>query len=853
MKKKLKYKIIVLTSFLFASIIFSSYAIINITAAKDEDFDPKLQLADYLSFDARIVDAKLGYLDDDSDLDMVIAYESKLTIYEDEGKGFKKIWDINVGDNNFIDEDSNITAIEIGQLIKRSTLGENFEVSSVSNSTNCNIIAPVPDNLTYFSKIDNNYYDLIYAANRKSNFTVELNLNYGIEITSFTLKITIRDDLNAPLPGTNASLKVWNDNNKIWEDWYDLKNNVGPTFSTISLSSSTLTNSLDDYLSSNKRFKISFSYNHSNIVDADIDMIDFTVVETNSISDIIVGGGEGEICIIQCKTNDNSEYTPIKLIEGTSYAPSVLRKYRGIPDILAGDMDNDGTDEFVICNHRAKIYAFNHTTETNFQKMFLQNDDLNGIIWELKPASGLNPAIYNDIYSLSAIDPTSGDFILFIATKENFYTIKYDENSGFPTGSGGYPKEIELVDTKVNDLKICNLPGGTTYELVIGTLKGNVHAYKITGTSYGSEDNYKEIYDSGDLIAGGNEVVEIITGDFNKKNEEIIAIGTTLTLKKVQVLEKGSDYKRYWDSDIYMREDIIELEKIEESGKDTLVVFSETQVYCLSVDYDDSDGDKLSDLSERVFYTTDSELADSDSDGLEDGVEIFVYGTDPLNPDTDGDLIPDGWEIATGTDPLNPLSNIIIIILIPTVIAISSITVIVLVRKSIKQKKAEYEKVRKTPNLMPQIRRLIIQRLETFNKEFKGFKSKSEMAKFKRNLDTELMSIILDRLYNFLEYLRLKGIIFSDREENIMKKIMLETLKPIENKTDTLLKNLLNYETKYKQFKEQFTKLLAEYAEWKKPAKKGTKIIEELIKCPKCQTLGPKGSAFCLECGNKLV
>ena len=154
---------------------------------------------------------------------------------------------------------------------------------------------------------------------------------------------------------------------------------------------------------------------------------------------------------------------------------------------------------------------------------------------------------------------------------------------------------------------------------------------------------------------------------------------------------------------------------------------------------------------------------------------------------------------------------------------------------------------------MPQVRRLILQRLETFSKEFEGFETKSEMAKFKRNLSTEMMAIVLDRMYNFLEYLRLKGVLFTDREELVLKKIVNETIEPIQNKTNTLIKNLLMYETKYKQFNEQFLKLLAEYAGWKQAAKRGTKIVEELIKCPKCETLQPKGSAFCLECGEKLV
>ena len=57
------------------------------------------------------------------------------------------------------------------------------------------------------------------------------------------------------------------------------------------------------------------------------------------------------------------------------------------------------------------------------------------------------------------------------------------------------------------------------------------------------------------------------------------------------------------------------------------------------------------------------------------------------------------------------------------------------------------------------------------------------------------------------------------------------------------------------QFQEEVLKVLSKYEDWKKPATraKGKIVVEELIKCPKCSSLQPKGSAFCLECGEKLV
>lgn len=69
----------------------------------------------------------------------------------------------------------------------------------------------------------------------------------------------------------------------------------------------------------------------------------------------------------------------------------------------------------------------------------------------------------------------------------------------------------------------------------------------------------------------------------------------------------------------------------------------------------DPDHDGLTNLQE-FQQGTDPHNPDTDGDGLSDGDEVNLYHTNPLVADTDGDGIPDGVEIATGTDPLNPLS-----------------------------------------------------------------------------------------------------------------------------------------------------------------------------------------------------
>jgi hypothetical protein len=71
----------------------------------------------------------------------------------------------------------------------------------------------------------------------------------------------------------------------------------------------------------------------------------------------------------------------------------------------------------------------------------------------------------------------------------------------------------------------------------------------------------------------------------------------------------------------------------------------------------DTDGDGLSDGDEVHLYGSDPTRADTDSDGLNDSVEAFQYHTDPTKADTDGDSYPDAYELAAGTDPLNPSSH----------------------------------------------------------------------------------------------------------------------------------------------------------------------------------------------------
>jgi hypothetical protein len=566
----------------------------------------------------------------------------------------------------------------------------------------------------------------------------------------------------------------------------------------------------------------------------------------NTSKELIIGGGSGTIYIINCTSAQDNNYSVDSTIIFSDYEPILTPPgYKRIPTtLLCADIDNYNKEEIILGNTEAMVYALTYNiSASNFRVIstVLINNEIN---------HGSN----NAATSLAAVDPSvnSSDFILFLgATDGQVYASKYDQ-AALPWPIFDTAANLSLADSSINSLAVADVQGDSKSELIIGTVFGSAYIYQINAVN-----SYTIVYDgkAKGLIASGNEIFQVVTGDFVQSKKNLAIVGNTQPIEKIKALIEGSEMGLYWDSSRYIRLDLVCLETYSKPGVDSLIATTKRNIYLLSTDFSgkDADSDSLSDLSERLFYQTDSAVADTDSDGLGDGFEIFVHFTDPNNPDSDGDLIPDGWEVAMGTDPNNPLSSILIIIMIPAIIVISALAVITAARRSIKEKRAAYDQVKNTPNLLPQVRRLIIQRLESFSRDFKGFNNKSELSKFKRNLSTEVMAIVLDRLYNFLEYIRLKGIIFTDQQEEMLKDIVKETIEPVENKMDTMLKTLLMYETKYKQFNEQFTKLLDSFADWKKATKKGTKIVEELIRCPKCETLQPKGSAFCLECGEKLV
>ena len=96
---------------ILGALILSVCSSFNFTNVRGDtnSFDPGMQVTDYLSFGANIIDSEIGYVDADSNLDLVIGYENQITIYENTGTDFEHVWSIQTGDSGFIGDSSNIT------------------------------------------------------------------------------------------------------------------------------------------------------------------------------------------------------------------------------------------------------------------------------------------------------------------------------------------------------------------------------------------------------------------------------------------------------------------------------------------------------------------------------------------------------------------------------------------------------------------------------------------------------------------------------------------------------------------------------------------------------------------------
>ena len=155
-----------------------------------------------------------------------------------------------------------------------------------------------------------------------------------------------------------------------------------------------------------------------------------------------------------------------------------------------------------------------------------------------------------------------------------------------------------------------------------------------------------------------------------------------------------------------------------DSDDDMLSDYAEVITHLTNPNDPDSDGDTLSDYEEVMTYSTNPNNPDSDGDTLSDYEEVMTYSTNPNSADTDGDGYNDGAEILNGTDPNNPLSNFLMIILtflipILVVIMVSIFLYLRLTKEKRKEKKPEkIERKKKKQEEREEIRKERRNRLE---------------------------------------------------------------------------------------------------------------------------------------------
>jgi outer membrane protein OmpA-like peptidoglycan-associated protein len=85
--------------------------------------------------------------------------------------------------------------------------------------------------------------------------------------------------------------------------------------------------------------------------------------------------------------------------------------------------------------------------------------------------------------------------------------------------------------------------------------------------------------------------------------------------------------------------------KTDDSDRDGLTNWEESNKYGTDFMNSDSDGDGLKDGDEVKIYRTNPKAVDTDEDDLTDGEEVKLYKSNPLKTDTDGDTLADGIEV----------------------------------------------------------------------------------------------------------------------------------------------------------------------------------------------------------------
>lgn len=577
-------------------------------------------------------------------------------------------------------------------------------------------------------------------------------------------------------------------------------------------------------------------------------------IDKDTVPELVIGVADKRVYVYEC-TGDN-DYT-------RRWGSAELA---GVPKTLAiGDADGDLKNSIIIGTDPAVVYVFERTgsEENNYTNTW--ETESGGLIEKFIQENAILPPLSqsNAITGLAIGDMDGdGSKSIVVGTRDKFLHVfeKIADNTFVKVFSENWTcvKGILSLDVGTTD-------NDTIQEIVVGTSNGKVHNFKYLGAL----NYYLPNWNSTNMLPTLYKASKVCIGDFFGQGDNSIALLTNYK-QKLRIINHTyylkNTYEEVWAlKDRYnaategtkrtFTYTVNDLQVVNVDGDITseLVLASNDNAYVFSCNFTDTDADGLSDLGESVLYGTDPLLADTDGDGLTDYAEIYTYNLDPLVADSDSDWINDGMEVGIGTDPKDSASNILLWIFMPIIIVAIVVIIIVAVIQYRSREKAKYNALKDMEGLDEKVKRLIFMRIKGFF-DGKDIKTLQDLKGVARGIDEKLRSSILDKFFNFIAYLRLKGVLLSDEQEELVRTYAFDESKPMRGSLRSFLKENLGKKYLTAEFPGQLEKIFAEYAHWTGGSKTEgakAKAAIALRKCPKCGALNPEDSVYCLDCGER--
>ncbi|MGQ4892195.1 MAG: hypothetical protein ACP6IP_06865 [Candidatus Njordarchaeia archaeon] len=289
---------------------------------------------------------------------------------------------------------------------------------------------------------------------------------------------------------------------------------------------------------------------------------------------------------------------------------------------IAGDINNDGLDEYVLADTNDTVHCIAESSE----------------LWALHVVNISNIYLMADMLS----DP--GKEILLKALNETYYIIN---SSGFieseitPTWNiSQYPMVFDFDSDGKNELLIFTNKGLKIFDLSgsgAGWYTQRQDGYRTNNPNLVNDKDFDGLYNNREQVYS--------TDQNNGDTDSDMALDySEVTVMHTNPLTNDTDNDGLldgWEQYYYVNYNA------------TLnPLTNDTDGNNKSDGLEDLDNDNLTNLEEQAFGSNPMKN-DTDDDGLTDWFEINVTHTDPAKRDTDGDGMPDGYEYDEGFNPLN--------------------------------------------------------------------------------------------------------------------------------------------------------------------------------------------------------